>query len=418
MMRPSLSLIRQFPAALAALSLLAFTTPARAADTVTEALTGGTTSANLRYRYETVNEDNNGKRQGTASTVRLRLGYKTSEYQGFGVMIEAEHLTALGNQSYNSTANGRTAYSTIADPTFTEINQAYLSYTGLPKTRIIYGRQRIALDNQRFIGEVDWRQNQQTFDAVTMVNESLPDTRITLGYINNVNRVFSRNALAASGPASGNFRMHSPIMNVNYKGWSVGELSAYGYLLDFGLPAANDINSTETFGVRMKGSAPSSSVAFLYTAEYATQAGYMSNPARYRDEYKLLEAGMDFKIAEVKLGYEALGSDGLHAFSTPLATLHAFNGWVDMFLTTPAAGLKDAYLSASTTVSGVKLGAVYHDFSAYTNGQAYGTELDLIVTRPIEKNYLVGVKYGRFNSESAPTRVNTDKFWLWAEMKF
>jgi hypothetical protein len=414
--RPRLT--RQIPATLAALSLLALAAPAHAAETITEALSSGTTSANLRYRYETVNEDNNGKLQGRASTVRLRLGYKTAEYKNFAVMVEAEHLTALGNQSYNSTVNGRTIYSTIADPAFTEINQAYLSYTGVPRTRIIYGRQRIALDNQRFIGEVDWRQNQQTFDAFTVVNESLPDTRITLGYINNANRVFSDNALAASGPATGNFRMESPIVNVNYKGWYVGEVTAYGYFLNFGRPLANDINSTKTTGVRLKGSAPAGANTFMYTAEYATQAGYMSNPARYRNEYKMLEAGMDFKVAEVKLGYETLGSDGARAFSTPLASLHAFNGWVDMFLTTPTAGLKDIYLFGSTTVSGTKLSAAFHDFSAYTTGAKYGTEWDAIATRPLGKNYLVGVKYGRFFSQSAPARANTDKLWLWAEMKF
>ena len=39
---------------------------------------------------------------------------------------------------------------------------------------------------------------------------------------------------------------------------------------------------------------------------------------------------------EFKLGYEELGSNaGLYGLQTPLATLHAFNGWADKFLVTP-----------------------------------------------------------------------------------
>ena len=88
------------------------------------------------------------------------------------------------------------------------------------------------------------------------------------------------------------------------------------------------------------------------------------NPANYRVHYTFLEGGVDIKSAELKLGYELLGSDDSKSFSTPLATLHAFNGWADMFLATPATGLKDTYLSATTTLADIKLGAAYHDFRA------------------------------------------------------
>jgi len=47
------------------------------------------------------------------------------------------------------------------------------------------------------------------------------------------------------------------------------------------------------------------------------------------------------------VGYEVLEGNGAIGFATPLATLHAFNGWADMFLTTPANGLKDLYFRAS-----------------------------------------------------------------------
>ncbi|MDO8413964.1 MAG: alginate export family protein [Gallionellaceae bacterium] len=413
--------MQQLYAVFTAFALLVLTPEARAAETITEALTGGKDFANVQYRYEGVR--NPGKvtapNYANASTVRLRFGYETATFKSFAVLVEAEALKTLGGGNYDSKANGKTSYAVVADPEFTEMNQAYLSYKELDsRTTLKWGRQRLILDNARFIGNVGWRQNEQTYDAFTVVNDFLPDTKITAGYISNVNRVFSDNALASSGAAAGNHKMKSPIFNINYKGWAPAELVGYGYFLDYDLPAANYANSTKTYGLRMKGSTPMGSNDLLYTAEYASQANYKDNPSIYRVHYTFLEGGVDIKSAEFKLGYEVLGSTGTKAFSTPLATLHAFNGWVDMFLTTPATGLKDTYLSAGTTLADIKFGAVYHDFRAATDSSKLGTEWNLVATKSFTKNYLLGAKYGRFNSSSAPARVDTNKFWLWAEAKF
>ena len=398
---------------------MAISLTANSAETITEALTGGKDFANVQYRYESVR--NPGKltppKEANASTVRLRFGYETATFKSFAVLVEAETLKTLGGGNYDSKANGKTGYAVVADPEFTEINQAYLSYKELDsRTTAKWGRQRLILDNARFIGNVGWRQNEQTFDAFTVVNDWFPDAKITAGYITNVNRVFSDNALATSGAAAGNHKMKSPIINVNYKGWGIGEVVGYGYFLDYDLPAANYGNSTKTVGLRMKGSTPIGSNDLLYTAEYASQADYKNNPSPYRVHYTFLEGGVDIKSAEFKLGYEVLGSTGTKSFATPLATLHAFNGWVDMFLTTPATGLKDAYLSAGTTLYDIKFGAVYHDYHVATNSTKFGTEWNLVATKSFTKNYLLGAKYGRFNSSSS--LVDTSKLWLWAEAKF
>ncbi len=137
-----------------------------ASQSFTEALTSGTASGDIRYRYEFVDQDNS-LNNARASTIRTRLGYRTGEYQGFEAFLEAENVTAVGNENYNSTINGNTKRSVVADPTETEINQAYLRYKGFENTSLTYGRQRIALDNHRFIGNVGWRQNEQTFDGFT-----------------------------------------------------------------------------------------------------------------------------------------------------------------------------------------------------------------------------------------------------------
>ncbi len=395
------------------LSLLAL--PAFAGDSFADAITGGKPSLDARYRYESVSQEN-ALKAANASTLRLRFGYETGEFKGFGVMLEGEHLSVLGTDNYNSTTNRKTAYSIIADPEFTEVNQAYLSYSGLPNTKLKYGRQRIVLDNQRFIGNVGWRQNEQTFDGLTVVNQSLPATTITAGYIYNANRVFSDQSKppVATFANVGNAHMKSPILNVSYKGWRVGEIVGYGYLLDY---ADFATSSTQTWGLRLKGdTAIAEGMKLLYTAEYASQSDYKKNPANYSVDYAFLEAGLAKGVNIVKLGYELLEGNGTKSFQTPLATLHAFNGWADIFLTTPVNGLKDAYLGAGSALYGVKLDAIYHDYRADKGNARYGTEWNLQVTKPIAKNYLIGIKYASYNAKTFS--VDTDKVWLWGEAKF
>jgi len=390
--------------ALLAASLVA---PATAGDDFTAALLGGKATADLRLRYEGVDQDN-ALKDAKATTLRVRLGYQTGEFKGFGAFLEAEHLSAIGGERYNSTVNGKTAYSVVADPEFTEINQAYLSYSGLPDTILKYGRQRIVLDNHRFIGNVGWRQNEQTFDALTAVNRSLADTTVTAGYIYNVNRVFSDESPV------GDFRMSSPIFNVKYEGLRAGMLTGYAYLLDFDdLPAS----STKTFGLRFVGGTPfGNGMKALYTLEYASQTDYADNRADFDLGYYLLEGGIDTGRLTAKLGYEVLDGNGTIAFQTPLATLHAMNGWADQFLVTPAGGLKDAYVSAGTTVSGVKLAAVYHDFRSDKGDVRYGREWDLVATKDFGKHYSAGAKYATYRAKDFS--VDIDKFWLWAEARF
>ena len=389
-----------------ALLAASLTTPATA-DDFTAALVGGKASADIRLRYEGVDQDN-ALKVANAITVRARLGYQTGEFHGFGAFLEAAQLTALGGDEYNSTTNGKTAYSVVADPEFTEINQAYLSYSGIADTVLKYGRQRLVLDNHRFIGNVGWRQNEQTYDAFTVVNRSLAQTTVTAGYIYNVNRVFSDESPV------GNFRMNSPIFNVKYDGWRAGTLVGYGYLLDFDdLPA----NSTRTFGLRFAGGMPfGDDLKALYTLEYASQSDYRSNPADFNLNYYLAEGGINTGRFTAKLGYELLSGNGSKAFQTPLATLHAMNGWADQFLVTPADGLKDAYISASTDVVGVKLSGAYHDFRAEKGGTRYGTEWDLVATKAIGEHYSIGAKFAAYRAKDFS--VDTDKLWLWTEARF
>lgn len=428
---------------IAALSALLFAQSALAADTLTDALTGGKASMNLQYRYEDVRNSSAPvapaqTNQATANTVRLRLGYETATFNGFGAMVEAESTHDLGNKHYNGGNNGNTNYAGIADPEVTEINQAYLSYSGIANTTVKWGRQALILDNARFIGNVGWRQNHQTYDAFTLVNKSLPNTTITASYFTNVNRPIGDGATNDVG----NAHMRSPILNVSYKGWSFAEIVGYAYILDYKpvLGATTNANTADTYGLRLNGSTAMGNNKLLYTVEFAEQRDGSNNATNFKDTYTFLEGGVDVTgIAVFKLGYEVLGTDKsattkatgaatTRSFQTPLATLHAMNGWADMFTTTPAQGLKDAYVSVNGKLAGINLGLVYHDYTAdkttaALTSSSLGNEWGLVGTYAFNKNTTVGLKYADYKAKGTPgttfaTNFNTQKTWFWGEFKF
>ena len=125
------------------------------------------TSVDFNLRYEAVDQDNTAK-DASALTLRSRLNYSSASYNGFSGVVEFEDSRQIaGVNDYNDTVGNNTQYSVIADPETTELDQAFVQYKQDKLTAKI-GRQVITLDNHRYVGHVGWRQDRQTFDAVTI----------------------------------------------------------------------------------------------------------------------------------------------------------------------------------------------------------------------------------------------------------
>ena len=389
------------------------------ADPLIDALSQGKVSANIRLRYEGVDDDTRSK-DADAVTIRTRLGYQTADFNGWKLFGEIEDVTAL-DESYNSTVNGKGTYPVVADPEDTEINQLFVSYGGFADTWIKAGRQRIILDGARFVGNVGWRQNEQTYDAFSVVNKSLADTVFTYAYVSEVHRIFSDES------PRGNSEMDSHLLNVSYSGFDLGKLTAYAYLLGFDDTTAGAIGpgaATKTIGVSFSGgTALSDTLKLLYAFEYADQSDYDDGASTNDADYNHLELGLKFPAVTVKVGREVLEGDGTYGFSTQLATLHKFNGWADKFLGTPAAGIEDTYVLATGKVGGVKLLAKYHWFESDAGSFDYGEELNLLAVKKFGKNYTVGLKYADYDADSnaanvGGTAADIEKLWFWGELKF
>lgn len=414
-----------------AAALLAIGTPlAHAADNLVDAVKDGHFDLDMRYRFEHVDDDNpKVLKDAEASTLRTALGYRTGLFEGFGAYVQMEDVRVIGPERYNDGgANGLTQYATVVDPPGTELNQGYLSYAGWKAALLRVGREQFALDDQRFIGDVNWRQNNQTYDLARLSYRGFADTTLGYAYVWNVNRIFGQDN---PNPLLRRFAMHSHLLHASWTGSGWGTLIAYGYLLDFARAPAL---STQTWGLRFVGEhSLHARWALHYTAEYAKQLDYAANPDSVDANYALGELGLEYRpggwlqSVEAKLSYEWLsGNGGTSVLQTPLATGHAFQGWADKFLTTPPDGIRDTYATLSAQVLGAKLMGVYHDFRADHGGYRYGHEVDVLLLRTFRKHYTVGFKYAGYTADRNALNVarnpgqDTDvtKYWAFAQLRF
>jgi len=389
----------------------------------------------MNYRFEHV-QDPTAQKYAYASTLRTVFGYKTPSFDGFRFYFQIEDVSVIGNELFNDGgSNRKTRYASVTDPDETELNQYIFSYEGLPDTELKAGRQLITYRPapfHRFVGPVVWRQNWQTFDGYTISNKSLPDTHIRAGYIYNINRIFGEDHPTLSDQGVDGY-----LFNVQYGGLPLGLLEGYAYLLDFDDNSAAPggfFQSTATVGGHFTGKhGISEKVKLLYELEAAYQSDYAQNPNSIDSHYFLGEIGVDFTVGgiieSVKLlaDYELLSGDGgADRFTTPLATLHPFQGWADKFLNTPGDGIEDIYFSFGATVLGADFLVVYHDFNTDNDSYDYGSEIDLQLTRKFMKNFSLGLKYAFYDADTNALNLarnpiqSTDitRFWAWINFTY
>lgn len=403
---------RLLPAALLAATALTaplMSTSAFAGEDLGEALKNGKLILDLRLRNETVSQDGFAD-DASGLIMRTRLGYETADFYGFKFLAEFESSSNVDDEDYNNTANGNTAYPKIVDPDATELNRAQFTFTGVDGFAVIGGRQRINLGNQRFIGAVGWRQNEQTYDAIVVQNTMIENTTITYAFIDRVHNVKNQRLDTAA---------HA--VNVDVKAGPIGTVTAYAYLLD--VKDAVDI-STSTYGVRVAGKVKQDDITFSWDGEYATQSDYADNTLDIDADFYSVNAGLASNGFAAKVGYDVLGGDGTYGFSTPLATLHKWQGFADMFLGTPKDGIKDLHVSGSWSTKDVgplkslKLAIWYHDFEGENSSTDMGSEIDLLVAAGLGGGWSASAKYADYKSDGFVDTDDTKKLWVTLGYKY
>ena len=399
-------------ALLSAMGTASFGASADLTESISNAVTEGKTTINLRYRYENVDQDGIAE-DASASTLKTRLTWKSGQAGLFSAKIEVDDVTALGDDEYNSTANGRSEYPVVADPEGTEINQAYLQFK---QGSFVFtgGRQRVVHNDQRFVGGVAWRQNEQTYDGYRAQFKATDALSIDYSYIFNVNRIFGPDG--AKGDMGGDINLFNAVYDVS-KGH---KLAFFVYGIEFdstktenaAAAATAKALSSNTYGIRYTGKVSNVKLS----ASYAKQTEAGENMADYSADYMAFEAGTKLGQFNVALGYENLGGDNGVGFKTPLATLHKFQGFADKFLATPGTGIEDIYIKAGTKFGKVGLTAVWHDLKASEGSMDLGTELDFVASYAFNKKVKGLLKYATYDADGAGT--DTDKLWAMLNVKF
>jgi hypothetical protein len=414
-------------AGLCALSIMVtsvLTISARAQNEFVSALAGGAPLIDLRLRFEDIAQSNK-PRRAYAATLRARLGYETGQFHGFSALAEADLIGHAWGEHFNNTLNGQTAFPVIADPDIAALNRLQLDYAAAltddaaanrPDLHVHVGRQRIIFGDARFIGNAPWRQHEQTYDAVMIVDTSLPSTTLSYAYVNQVNRVFGPNS------PMGRFNGDTNLFNAVYSGLApVLNIEAYDYLLDFRQAPAL---STATYGARgeIRLNLLPDMTAQL-NAAYARQSNYGPNPAHFDLGYYLGEAGLAYGGMSETLGYEVLEGNGAIGFSTPLASLHGFQGWAELFVTDPPNGIRDFYVrtrytfSAPLISSTIAATVIHHDFNAEHVQAAYGKEWDASLEAALPQGFMLGTAYADFkgNRGAFPDKA---VFWFYSGYRY
>lgn len=419
--------------------------------TFMDAVKTGKNLTSFRLRYEHVSQDGNAPttpaaafKDADALTLRSLIGWQTAPYKNFSFAFQATNVSKL-NDDFNdgtsftpinaaSNQPDKLAYAKVVDPDDTNINQAFIDWTGIKNTKFRLGRQIINLDNVRFIGDIAFRQVTQTFDGLSVTTKVIPNTEVFLAHIEAVNQINSR------------FRNQGAldIVNAKYFISPTETFSGYGYFSRFddlgfgnawfGAGAANARanQSNKTLGVRLDGIHPfNPNVRALYTAEFAKQSDYSGGDQRIDADYYRIGAGGGYNFLNVRIDQESLGSNDndTFAFQTPFGTNHLFQGWVDKFLVTPRTGIKDTFVTATYRLNDFLFFADYHwinsdsDFAKVGGGRgdSYGQEWNVAVTYNVSKQVMTKLEYGQYTEDDqlAAGRIrDTEKLWLTAMYSF
>jgi len=355
--------------------------PALRPDTVlsfADAVRNGRFEAQLRPRYNRIDEERK-PALTDAFTARAVAGWKSAPFHGLRMAVELIYSDRIGAKRFNDNPRQASPYPLLPDPRHAGVNQAWIDWSGeLANIRI--GRQKLRLDNERFVSDNDFRQVPQVFTGVALRGRAGEVMEWRAGHFTRV-----RGSLGVESDLKLSFLQ---------AGWNPAPGQALlGYLLWHDQPQ----NSTQTglansshqvAGLRWHGELASGAETrgrWLYHLEAARQRAHAGGDGAIRADYLRIGAGWSGQLAggewTFRLDHEVKGSNGgRYGLQTPLTDLYAYNGWALQFVTTPRDGLRDSWVTVRKPLGTVEVFGEYHRFRADNGGASLGRELDVGLT--------------------------------------
>lgn len=371
-----------------------------------DAITGGRFHAEVRPRYNRIDEDDKPLR-AEGFTARAIAGWRSAPFRGLRFTAEAIVTAPIGPEDYNDDPAqlASSPYPLLPDPRYHGANQVHLEYSGIEALRVRLGRQVVRLENQRWVSDNDFRQIPQLFDGVRATWNGIENTELEAGYFSRMRNTsgMTRDLRLTTLRAAWNPRVgHS--------------LAAYGVFHD---QAQNGAftgfadNSYRVLGVRAAGAFAAGAVDLPYVVEAAQQRPYAGGDARVDAGYARAGAGVSTARFTLRYDYEVKASNGgRYGLQMPLTDFYAFNGWTLHFFNTPREGLRDRWLTALYAVGMLTLYGEAHRFKADFGGADLGRELDVGATFAFTPDIVLRVQHARYDSPPAAPPGDIRKTWV------
>lgn len=369
----------------------------------------------LKIRYELADIDGF-ERSADAVTARLKSGFETQVAPKWHFLLEGEGILSLEGARQPASGPPIGDAPIIADFQNAELNRFQLSTSIVPKTQLTLGRQRVSLDDMRFVGLSDFRQSDVTFDAVRAQGRWLGPLQFDVSYIWKFNRRFGIKERA------GGLSSDSWLFNVSLP-TPIGQLTGFYYDIETdwvrnALPSQRF--DAASVGFRLDGRWQRDNVGLTWEASLADQEA--QEPSSGESLYYAM-ASVGGRLGDVSLTarYEALEGDGTRAFETPYGMLHIFQGDADVFLRTPADGIVDRSVRLNWQIGswdwlrGLRFSAKYHHFEAERISTDYGDEIDLALSGVISSTRW-SIEYARYNATGFG--ADTERLWLTVSRRF
>ncbi len=382
----------------------------------------------IRPRYEYVDVKDSGLEVANALTTRIKIGTKINnvfQLKGLSAQLEAIDVSAL----VDNFDPEKPKYEKVLDPPNTRLTQAYVAYT-INKTTLFFGRKYVAIDDHRFIGTVDWRQMPQSFGVVGIHDNTIKGLNILLAGI------YERKGIIDDLNTDWHADKMPIIIDISYKVIPPVRVKAFAYLI-------TDVHNT--YGVKADGKINiSNGMTFSYLGEYAVQrdpyeTDNLTKKPDIDTSYYRVSGNLSYNMGAIGgffggIEYTHFGdkNNKQYGFSTPLATLHKFEGWSDVLLKGAADGY-DYGMNEVKVSAGYKhptfgkFVIAYLNFEADKNqpniGDKIGSEWDFAYSKKFGKYFSVLLKGAIYNADngyiSRGVRYGTkDTTKYWVQLNF
>lgn len=341
--------------------------------------------ADARARYQHLDVDGFDQ-ASSALTQRLRGGAEWRFNDNWSLLGEAEAVGVL-IADYNAAPVPGAEEPVIPDPAIADLNRLQLIY----ETDDLFasaGRLLIAHGDERFIGGGEWRQDDRTFDAASLIYDLRPGLTASYAWVWRVNQTLGTRNDAESS---------SHLAHLEWVKSGAFKASGFAYLIDL-----DDRPGTATFGARATGDLPAGPAVLTYDAALARQVDYNAG-GDFTLDHASLKATLALGPVSAWSGYEMFEGDGVRGFDLPFASRHSRQGLADVFTHIPEDGVEDFHLGASARWPNPPLGrtltfeAAHHWFDPSRGDADFGREWDLVADLGLTPDWGLELQYAAYD---------------------